>query len=258
MPKKKKGEGEEGSERWLITYADLITLLLGLFVVLWSMGRADLEKFKQMRAAFQVVFGGESAVQLDPIPGMPRIGGGSGPYRDLEGGAYPDTSEAYLTARLDEALDEIADLTGEIGVEIEERGVVVHLTESVLFDLGKADLRPKAREVLRQVAPVLIRSGRPILIEGHTDNLPIRTREFPSNWQLSAARSANVVHFLTTEAKLPGAQISAAAYAEQHPMDTNETREGRQRNRRVDIVFCKGQWTSASAMRSSEEDGYSS
>jgi chemotaxis protein MotB len=251
MPKKKKGGHDGGDERWLITYADLITLLLGLFVVLWSMGRADLAKFKEMRAAFNVVFGGEGQVDLEPIEGMPRFGGGTGPYDNLEGGAYPDTSEAYLTARLDEALDEITDLTGEIGVEIAERGVVVHLTESVLFDLGKAELRSKAREVLKQVAPVLVRSGRPILIEGHTDNLPIKTREFPSNWQLSATRSANVVYFLTTEARVPKAQISAAAHADQHPMDTNETSEGRQRNRRVDIVFLKGQWTSASELDSS-------
>ncbi|TKJ40727.1 chemotaxis protein MotB [candidate division LCP-89 bacterium B3_LCP] len=248
MPKKKKKGGEEGGdERWLITYADLITLLLGLFVVLWSMGRADLEKYKEMRAAFKDVFGGGAAVQLQKLPGLPEVGrGGDGPYDNLDGGAYPDTSEAYLTAKLSEALEDMSEVAGEISVEIEERGVIIHLTESVLFDLGKAGLKPAAKKLLSGVAPVFIKSGRPIIIEGHTDNLPISTRDFPSNWQLSAARSANVVHYLTHQTAIPGDQISIAAFADKHPVESNETKEGRQKNRRVDVVFGKGNWKTAS------------
>lgn len=234
MPKKKHEEEEGGSERWLLTYADLITLLLGLFVILYSMSRVDLEKFKAMGHALRTVFVGKT--------GLPAKGGGFGPYEDLEGGAYPDTSEAYLTMKISEALGGTIDIEGAVSVEVEERGVVVHLTESVMFDLGKAYIRPEAQKLLRKVATVLIKSGRPIMIEGHTDNLPINTHEFPSNWQLSAARAANVVHFLTTQATVPEGQIYASAYSDQRPVTPNDTPEGRQRNRRVDIVFLRGQW----------------
>lgn len=255
---KKKQEGEHsGQERWLLTYADLITLLLGLFVILYSMSRMDLERFKSMGEALRTTFTGKPAFMTKP--GIPPIGAGSGPYIDMEGGSYPDTSEAYLTAKINEALEGMAEIAGGVSVEIEERGVVVHLTESIMFDLGKATLRDEARRLLVEVAPVLWKSGRPIMIEGHTDNLPIRTKEFPSNWQLSAARSANVVYFLTQQAGIPEGQISASAYADQHPIAGNDTKEGRQRNRRVDIVFLKGSWSSTghlqrfSELRDSED-----
>ena len=91
--------------------------------------------------------------------------------------------------RGEEALEVISDITGAVEIEVEERGIVVHLAESVLFDLGRAKLRDDARKVLQEIAPVLVKSGRPIIIEGHTDNLPISTLEYASNWQLSAARS---------------------------------------------------------------------
>ena len=244
MAKKKKHDEEEGNqERWLLTYADLITLLLGLFVILYSMSRVDLERFKSMGEALRTTFKGKPAMIM-PKPGIPPVGGGAGPYEDLVGGTYPDTSEAYLTLKISEVLEDMADMAGGVSVEVEERGVVVHLTESIMFDLGKATLRPEAAKLLKDVTPVLVRSGRPLMIEGHTDNLPIKTHEFPSNWQLSATRAANVVHFLTTRTGVPENQISAAAYADQRPVAPNETEVGRQRNRRVDIVFLKGRWKS--------------
>ncbi len=240
MAKKKKGGGHEGSkERWLITYADLITLLLGLFVLLWTMGLADLENYGRMAAAMKTVFGGKALV-----PGLPAKVSAAGPFLDADGGSYPDTSEAYLTVKLEEAFEAISEISGGVSVEIEERGVVVHLTETVLFDLGRAKLQENARLLLREVASVLARSGRPIMIEGHTDNLPISTMEYPSNWQLSAARAANVVYFLANQAGVPPGQLSIAAYADQHPITTNDIPEGRQQNRRVDIVFQKGRWES--------------
>jgi chemotaxis protein MotB len=238
MPKKKKGGGHEGGdERWLITYADLITLLLGLFVVLWTMGLADLEKYGRVAAAMKTVFGGKALV-----PGLPPKVSAAGPYLDVEGGSYPDTSEAYLTLKLQESLEDISNIAGKVSVEVEERGVVVHLEETVLFDLGRARLQEEAKTLLRKIAPVLVKSGRPIMIEGHTDNLPIRTLEYPSNWQLSAARAANVVYYLSRYCGVPKGQLSISAYADQKPVAPNDTPEGRRKNRRVDIVFLKGQW----------------
>lgn len=233
MPKKKKGD-HDNQERWLLTYADLITLLLGLFVILYSMSRMDLEKFKSMGQAFKTVFVGEQ--------GLPAPGEGEGPYEDVEGGTYPDTSECYLTLKLEETLAELQDLAGQVSVEVDERGVIVRLMETLMFDPGKARLRPEARLILAKLTPVLVKSGRPILIEGHTDNVPITTAEFPSNWQLSAARSANVVYFLEHDMAVPQGQLSAGAFADQRPVASNDTEDGRAHNRRVDIVFLKGQW----------------
>jgi chemotaxis protein MotB len=240
MPKKKKVE-HENSERWLLTYADLITLLLGLFVILYSMSQVDLAKFKTMGQAFKTVFVGDQ--------GIPAPGAGSGPYEDSEGGAYPDTSDCYLSLKVEETLKELKELAGEVSVEVDERGVVVRLMETLMFDVGHAVLRPEARIILSRLTPVLVKSGRPIAIEGHTDNRPISTPEFPSNWQLSAARSSNVVYFLIHDMGVPEGQVSAGAYADQRPIAPNDTEEGRSRNRRVDIVFLKGQWKPPSGGR---------
>jgi chemotaxis protein MotB len=240
MPKKKKAE-HENSERWLLTYADLITLLLGLFVILYSMSQVDLEKFKTMGQAFKTVFAGEQGL---PAPGM-----GSGPYEDAEGGAYPDTSECYLTLKVEEALEGLPEMAEAVSVEVDERGVTVRLMETLMFDLGRAALKPEARLILAKLSGVLVKSERPVVIEGHTDNLPIHSTEYPSNWQLSAARSANVVYFLTQEMAVPQGQLSAAAYSDQRPIASNDLEDGRSHNRRVDIVLLKGQWRSPSRGR---------
>jgi len=235
MPKKKHEE-PESSERWLLTYADLITLLLGLFVILYSMSVVDAQKFKVVSAALKTVFMGK--------PGIPAVGGGTGPIEDVDGGAYPDTSDTYLSLMVQQSLENIEEVAGNLSVEIDERGVVVHLLEKVMFDIGRAELRPEAQGLIKKVAKVIVRSHRPILIEGHTDNIPISTAQYPSNWQLSANRAANVVYYLTNQCEVPEPQISVAAYADQHPLITNETPEGRRQNRRVDIVFQKGSWRS--------------
>jgi len=245
MPKKKKGGDHDGaSERWLITYADLITLLLGLFVVLWTMGLADLEEYGRVAAAMKSVFGGKALVE-----GMPPKITAAGPYLDADGGSYPDTSEAYLTLELQESMQNIKNIAGTVSVEIEERGVVVHLEETVLFESGRAKLQNAAQILLRDFAPVLVKSGRPIMIEGHTDNVPISTMTYPSNWQLSAARAANVVQYLTDIVGVPRAQIAISAYADQKPVMPNDTPEGRAKNRRVDIVFMKGRWKHAESIQ---------
>ena len=134
----------------------------------------------------------------------------------------------------------------EVSLEMADRGLIISFIADVLFDSGQAKIKREAISTLDKVVRILIENvpGNDIGIEGHTDNLPIKTHEFPSNWQLSATRAANVVHFLTTRTGVPENQISAAAYADQRPVAPNETEVGRQRNRRVDIVFLKGRWKS--------------
>ncbi|MFH1862664.1 MAG: flagellar motor protein MotB [bacterium] len=233
---RKKHEEHDSSERWLLTYADLITLLLGLFVILYSMSQVDLEKYKSMGEALRSVFLGKQ--------GIVGIGASAGAYQGPELETYADTTELYLSKRIFEVLGEFEFSPEMISVEMQERGIVVRLMETLMFELGKARLLPDAQEVLARMSPVFIRSGRLILIEGHTDNLPIHTIEFASNWQLSAMRAANVVYFLTRYASVPEGEISSASYADQRPIADNRTPEGRQKNRRVDIVFLKERWKS--------------
>ena len=109
----------------------------------------------------------------------------------------------------------------------------------MLFDIGKDELRPEAREVLLKVGQLLSQLKNSIRVEGHTDNWPISTPRFPSNWELSTGRATSVVRFLIEEANMDPRQLQAAGYGEYHPIDDNDTAEGRQRNRRVDVIILR-------------------
>lgn len=132
-----------------------------------------------------------------------------------------------------------AGLTGEVGLGVEERGIVFRFQDSVLFDVGKADLRPEAREILTKVGGLLKKVSNQIRVEGFTDNLPISTERFPSNWELSTARATTVVRFFIEELNIDPKRLEAAGYGEYHPIASNDDAAGRQKNRRVDIVLLR-------------------
>jgi chemotaxis protein MotB len=127
--------------------------------------------------------------------------------------------------------------SGKLRVRIDRGRMVVELAENILFDSGKADLKPEGKEALKEVADVLASiPDRNFQIAGHTDNIPIRSARFPSNWELSTARAVTVTRFLA-EAGVDGQRVSAAGYAEMHPVADNSTPDGRQQNRRIEIVL---------------------
>ena len=228
--KKKKHEGEhESSERWLLTYADLITLLLGLFVILYAMSKIDAGKYAEIVAALGGVFGegkmgmmqGNTGVMVPPIPAMP---------------SERSRIEKEIRSAMKTAVDE-----GLVSISQDERGLTVHLMEELLFNSGKADLKESSLHTLDSLAAVLKRLPNDLRIEGHTDDVPINTPQFPSNWHLSVTRALNTAKYLIEHHNLPPDRVAVVGYSEYKPLVPNTTDVNRTRNRRVDIVIITSQ-----------------
>lgn len=219
---------QSGSPLWMTTYADMVTLLLSLFVLLFGISNVDEGKFhglmQSIRGGFGVLQGGLVA-ETDP-------------------GLLSSSSELSLEQllQLKEALGEFIDLEGlhaSVMVEHEERGLVVRFADQVFFDLGKADLKQEAVAILDKLGPILKDIPNPIRVEGHTDNWPIKTAQFPSNWELSTHRAPRVIRYMVEELGFDPNKLSAAGYGEYRPVAPNDTAENRALNRRVDIVIMR-------------------
>jgi chemotaxis protein MotB len=226
------GHDGGGALRWLLTYADMITLLMAFFIMLYSMSVMNMAKFRQLAISVRSGFGGEvegkglsiaspgSAINLNP---------GVGPQAPLTPLQKVEREvNRYITKK---------GLRSVVSVHQEPRGLVVSFrSDHLLFDRGSAELRPAAQEILKQVAEKIRPLNYPVRVEGHTCNLPIHTAQFPSNWELSTARATNVVRYLIAQGGFPAGRLSAAGYADVHPIAPNTTEESRMRNRRVDLV----------------------
>jgi chemotaxis protein MotB len=225
--KRKPIESTDDHSRWLLTYADLITLLLAFFIVMYSMSRIDAKKFGRMSNALQGVLRGQESI----IPKHSIIN-----RSEWEGGGPLKIGDLRLMqARLQQAIVK-AKMEDKITPTIDERGLVVHVTESALFDEAQADLKKEAWPTLSLVARSLKGLAEIIRVEGHTDSRPIKTGRFPSNWELSTARAATVVRFFVGEHGWEPHRISALGYGEFRPLKPNDTPENMAQNRRVDIV----------------------
>jgi chemotaxis protein MotB len=217
----------ENLERWLLTYSDMITLLLAFFIIMYSISRVDLAKFKRVTEALNVV--------LDGRHDQAKAGMGNA----IADGAIKNRDPKGDLLNLQKNIDEIArrfKMGLQISTQLQKRGLVIHISESAFFDLGKADLKPQAIEIFDLLAAELLKIPNHVRIEGHTDNLPINTPKFPSNWELSTARATNCLRYLVEKRGFPPERISALGYAEYRPIATNTTAEGRNKNRRVDII----------------------
>jgi len=257
MPKRKKGGHEAGLElesggmmRWLLTYADLITLLLALFIILYAISATkSTVVLQEMMAQFRAVFGpipGNTTIlpsqSSNPgetykvIPGEPQEGGPGGPksHRPVEGtgGEIANQIKGALRQQLG---------ANKVSIRKEARGLVISLlTDKVLFDLGDTKIKPEMKEVLNSVAKVLKQHpDKQIVVEGHTDDLAIQTSKMPSNWELSALRATAVVKYLVMEKGLDPSRFSAAGYGEYQPLVPNISEANLRINRRVDIVIMK-------------------
>jgi chemotaxis protein MotB len=228
-------EEHENHEAWVIPYADMLTLLMGLFLVMWSIGSMDLVKLKQVSAGFA------SAIGVVPGPG----GGATSPV--LEGGdaATPaeraaeeaqQSSDALLSpirAEVSRRLGAMPDVSAE--VRLDDRGVVIVLSDDVLFASGTAVLSGDARAVLTEIAGALGDESQEIMVEGHADDQPTGAT-FPSNWELSSARATAVVRELLSLSGIQPHRISASGRADTVPRADNSTAAGRASNRRVEII----------------------
>ena len=225
--------GAAGAPAWMVTYSDLVTQLLAFFVILFSISSIDVQRFQLLLSAFRgsvgVLEGGVS-LERRPLVGNPPIS------------VVPTLQYTQAREQMQAVFQELGRLLEEGGMDgsvqlvPEERGLVVRFADRVLFDLGRAELRPEARRVLDTVAGVLEPLPNPVRVEGHTDDLPIRNERFPSNWELSTARATTVVRYLIERHGFAPSRLSAAGYGEYHPLVPNDSEAARQRNRRVDLV----------------------
>jgi chemotaxis protein MotB len=260
------GGGEvESEERWLLTYADMITLLMALFMVLFSITSVNKAKLEVLSKTLQEAFSGKV------LPGGEGIRDtGADPKADKTPSAQPpipaitavvgqetETEKAEAKAkeeedfrRLKQQIDAYArqkGLQNQVQTVIAQRGLVIRLlTDQVLFDSGAAELKSQATPVLTKVAEILAKEGHhQVMVEGHTDSVPIRGSVFPTNWELSTARASRVVRFLIGGG-VAQMRLSAGGFAALHPIASNDTAAGRSRNRRVEIVLLRtGQGTAS-------------
>ncbi len=243
MAKRRHAEGEGGGGhetagmmRWLITYADMITLLLALFIMLYAISNLDIQRFKALMEEFQALFGSGEAL-MQGGRGMLKFGDPES-RRPLVIPLLPGKKpEMHDEEEVIERYVEREHLEGKVLVHREERGLVISLlTDGVFFAKGSASLSPDAQKVLRDIAPLIIRSGRFVRVEGHTCDLPIHTLRYPTNWDLSVARAVAVVRYLIA-CGVPPQRLSAVGYAEFRPLVPNTSEENRRLNRRVDLVL---------------------
>ncbi|HSK08017.1 MAG TPA: flagellar motor protein MotB [Vicinamibacterales bacterium] len=238
--------------RWIVSYADFITLLFAFFTTLYGISSVDAHKLGSAVAGFQSAFAGgptDNAATAGRPPETPapiaRTPPTPGRMAEASPQPVPDPGVAMgpaevnledvrlgLSDRLDEAVRD-----GRVAVELDRRGLVVSIRESGSFATGSAVVSPKAAEVIGEVAASVRQIGNLVRIEGHTDDVPIHTERYDSNWELSTARATNVVALLVQAHGLDAARLSAAGYSQFHPRAPNDSAVNRGRNRRVDIVI---------------------
>jgi len=223
-------------DRWLVSYADFITLLFAFFVVLFASGQADRKKQAQLATSIQTAFKQMGIYDTRGKAGgvTPSVGAWVAPAPLAEPMAGTGQAMSALKERLNAAAQrEIAD--GLIAIRESDGGLTVSLQEAGFFDSGAAGVRPTALPVLERIAEVLPDCA--LRVEGHTDDVPIGTAQFASNWELSSSRASSIARLLLRHANVRPEQMSVAGYAEFHPVANNATAEGRAKNRRVDIVI---------------------
>jgi chemotaxis protein MotB len=219
-----------GMMRWLLTYADMITLLLALFIILFAISNISAVKFNRLARAISGGFSSTSSVNRPPNGGA--IG--------VQHGRTDEANMAEAKAQLDRYIAQ-QKLQSKVQTSITKQGLVITLlSDKAYYNSGSAELRPETMRLLAVVAAQLRNVRNAVRVEGSTDNVPIATAAYPSNWELSAARSTGVTRYLVEREKIDPTRISFAGYGEFHPKFANDSDAHRQQNRRVDIVILNG------------------
>jgi len=234
---KRIGENFGNTAGWLTTFNDLITLLMVFFVLLFTMGSMDKNLMMEFQNALQSGMGALSAgakvsVALNESRRLLPAGD---PLSQGQGETTP-AGEDGTTESLDEALGEL-NAEPWISVKYENQGIRISFEDVLLFDLGKADINSSGLALLDKMAALIQKKSCVVRIEGHTDNVPIHTHRFPSNWDLSTARAVSVVKYFIDVGKINPKRLSAVGYGESRPMVANSSPANRARNRRVEIVL---------------------
>lgn len=253
MRKRKAAHKEGNSERWLITYSDLITLLLIFFVIMYAMSNISVAKFMTLSESLNSALDPSNQIPLNGLgvtallasenptagdqQGLSAQANAHDQMVQLRSNLQEDQLFTSLTARLRRYIQQQG-LENTVSVNNEEQGVEITLHDVVFFNTGEDTLRPKAQNVLQGLAPFLRQLPNDISVEGYTDNVPIHTAQFPSNWELSVGRAVTVVEFLIGQGIDP-AHLSATGYSKYRPLYPNDTSYNRQMNRRVNIIIVR-------------------
>lgn len=217
---------------WMITYGDLMGLMLGFFVLLHSFSTMDVIKYRALVGSLKAAFGSQDRQTMAPvIPGREAMNP-PGQNHAGEGAIMEQELENKLVAAVQQE-----GLTGEVTLARTDRGIVLRVRERVAFEQGSAELLPQSLPLLRKVALVCRVFPRKVYVEGHTDVIPVRSEIYASNWELSAARAGAVVRFLLEAENLPPEQFMASGLAATVPIASNTSEEGRALNRRVEFIF---------------------
>jgi chemotaxis protein MotB len=259
---------EHADERWLLTYSDMVTLLMALFIIMWAVSSVNISKFDQLRASLRAAFSAKVLPESSAV-----LTGQRSPFDEQSSPIEPISQATTkqpafkmtsITAQLRQAavqhdLDNLKRIerqieqfarthgfSGRLHTSIDERGLVVRLlTDDVLFDTGQAVLKSRSVPLLAEISGLLAHGvPNPVRVEGNTDNVPISGPEFRSNWELSTARADAVVEFLLAYGVAP-VRLSATGYADQRPVASNSTPAGRSLNRRVELVVLRRSFVSA-------------
>jgi chemotaxis protein MotB len=224
---------EEGAPEWVVTFGDLMSLLLCFFVLLLSFSNMDRQKYKQVAGSLEKAFGVQRKIKVMDIPkGMKMIA------RDFDQEIIATRIREDLGKEIDELIrDELSELRDQISVDSDGQEVTIRLMGESTFDSGSADIKPALKPLLKKIADVLRSAPGNIIIAGHTDNVPIIKGPFKSNLRLSAARASAVAEFFIDQAHINPKRISTMGFGEFRPLESNDTAKGRQKNRRVEIIL---------------------
>jgi len=252
MARKKKAEEHENLERWLVSYADFITLLFAFFVTMYASSRVDENKMGSAVESLQRALGAVIAV---PVPSRQ-----AGIFHDFSNpvqvtivpisaphGREVEKLAQELKKRIEGPQGKAGNKAGakayQVSFLLQERGLVIRVSDQFFFHTGEAAIRHEVLPFLKTLGQTLQGVDNSIRIEGHTDNVPINTAQFPSNWELSTTRATTIIRYFLTNFQFDPQKLSAAGYGEYRPVAANDTPEGRDQNRRVDVVILNSKET---------------
>lgn len=242
--KKRQHHEEHVDESWLIPYADLLTLLLALFIVLFAASSVDVKKFQAIASSFSNAFiGGTGVLDYEaPVPDIvePQPVTDDKPIKEDENEKQKKLEQEQLQELQDKINGYIASkgLEHDLQTELTDEGLLVTLLNDTFFNSGSANVRGEDAALAREISQFLVMNpARNIIVSGHTDNVPIRNSQFDSNWHLSVMRSVNFMKILLENKNLNAEKFSAKGFGEFHPVASNDTSDGRRKNRRVEILI---------------------
>ncbi|OFI06815.1 motility protein B [Clostridium acetireducens DSM 10703] len=232
--KKKASASGGGGSSWMNTYADTVTLLLTFFVLLYSFSSVDAQKFKQVASAFQSVLAGQAGQTIYDFNmkngEVPLVG------ETIEMGSATGGREEELYDKVKEYIKENK-IDKDMEVTKDGRGIIIQLHDNVLFESGKADIKPESKPILNKINNFLRTIPNNVIVEGHTDNVPISNYRYPTNWELSTARAVNVLRYFVENLGENPSKFTAAGYGPFKPVAPNDTEANKSKNRRVNILI---------------------